>query len=142
MAVKVCLECGKEFEVFGTEYRQNHALYCSVECGKKYRRKASDAERLHTVICSECGTEFETMRANRTCCSEECMKERGRRRSRENGKMYRVKYKEAKEPKKKTPKEEAWEIEAEARKVGMNYGMYYALKQMEKERANRLRGTA
>lgn len=140
--IKHCLECGKEFEVLGTEYNQNHAIYCSVDCGKKHRRKAKDEERLHKVICSECGTEFETTRANKSCCGPECVYKRQLRRSRENGKMYRVKYKEAKEQKKKTPKEEAWEIEAEARKVGMNYGMYYALKQMERERANRLRGTA
>ena len=142
MAVKVCLNCGKEFEVLGTKYNQNHMIYCSIECGKRYRRKAKDAGRLHTVICSECGTVFETKRINKACCGPECVKERNRRRSREVGAMYRINYKEAKEPKKKTPKEEAWEIEAEARKVGMNYGMYYAMKQMEKERANRLRGTA
>ena len=139
--VKICLECGKEFEPGGNN--PNHAIYCSIECGKRYRRKVKDAERLHTVICSVCGTEFESMRANVTCCGEECRKEKGRMRSRENGKMYRVKYKEEKQKaKEKPPKDEAWEIEAEARKVGMNYGMYYALKQMERERANRLRGTA
>ena len=137
---KVCLECGKEFTPGGTN--PNHAIYCSVYCGKKHRRKMKDAERLHTVICSECGTVFETTRSNQVCCGPECVKERGRRRSRENGKMYRVKYKEEKMAKEKTPKEEAWEIEAEARKRGMNYGMYYAMLQMEKERAKRLRGTA
>ena len=142
MAVKVCLECGKSFEVFGPEYRQNHALYCSVECGKKYRRKAKDAERLHTVICSECGTEFETTRANKVCCGPECVYKRQLRRAKENCSTAKYREKKREEVKAKTPKEEAWEIEAEARKVGMNYGMYYALKQMEKERANRLRGTA
>ena len=141
--VKVCLECGKEFEVVGNESNQKHALYCSVECGKKYRRKAKDAERLHKVICSECGTEFETVRANKECCGPECVKERNRRRSREGGEIYRIKYREVKRKDKKKPKkEEAWEIEAEARKRGMNYGMYYAMLEMEKERAKRLRGTA
>ena len=117
--VKVCLECGKEFKPGGTN--PNHAIYCSVYCG----------------------TVFETTRSNQVCCGPECVKERGRRRSRENGKMYRVKYKEEKnKAKAKSTKEEAWEIEAEARKRGMNYGMYYAMLQMEKERAKRLRGTA
>ena len=141
--VKNCLECGKEFVTGESEYSKQHMIYCSEECGNKYRRKVKDAERLHKVICSECGVEFETTRANKVCCGPECVKERNRRRSREVGENYRIKYREAKKDKKvKTPKEEAWEIEAEARKVGMNYGMYYALKQMEKERANRLRGTA
>lgn len=140
--VKVCLHCGKEFEVVGTEYNQKHALYCSVNCGKEYRRKAKDAERLHTVICSECGTEFETMRSNKACCGPECVYKRQLRRAKENNATAKYKEKKREEAKPKTPKEEAWEIEAEARKVGMNYGMYYALKEMEKERANRLRGTA
>ena len=137
--VKVCLECGKEFEPGGNN--PNHSLYCSVGCGKKYRRKAKDAERLHTVICSECGTEFETKRINQVCCGPDCVYQRQLRRARENSSLYKVKYKKEKQPK-KTPKEEAWEIEAEARKVGMSYGMYYAMREMEKERANRLRGTA
>ena len=54
MAVKVCLECGKSFEVFGPEYRQNHALYCSVECGKKYRRKAKgEADAIYAKMEAE-----------------------------------------------------------------------------------------
>ena len=139
--VKVCLECGKEFEVVGTEYNQKHALYCSAECGNKYRRKAKDAERLHKVICAECGTEFETKRINQVCCGPECVKERNRRRSREVGAMYRVKYKEAK--KKKEVDVPLHNFEEEARKRGLSYGVYYAMLQMEKEREERLkRGTA
>lgn len=142
--IKVCLECGKEFDAGGSEYQQRQKVYCSAECGKKYRRKAKDAERLHTAICSECGGVFETKRSNQVCCGPECVKERNRRRCREVGELYRIKYREEKQKAKaKTPKEEAWEIEAAARKVGMNYGMYYAMLEMEKERAKRLqRGTA
>ena len=141
--VKACLECGKKFVTGKSEYSKKHMIYCSELCGKKYRQKVKDSERLHKVICSECGIEFETTRANKVCCGQECVKARNRRRSREVGEIYRIKYREKKKKaKEKAPKEEAWKIEAEARKVGMNYGMYYAMREMEKERAKRLRGTA
>lgn len=141
--VKVCLNCKKEFEIDECDRNQVRMLYCSEKCGEKYRRSRDKEARLHLVICSECGVEFETTRVNQSCCSDKCRHKRGLRKAYEYRRSARKQMRE--EPEKKeevAPVPPAYEIEAEARKVGMNYGMYYALKQMEKERANRLRGTA
>lgn len=135
---KVCIECGKEFEPSGNN--PNHMIYCSVKCGKRYRHRTAVTARLHKVICSECGVEFETPKTNKKCCGPECVYKRQLRLEKEKiaeGKKKRKSEKRRADEllKAKTPKEEAWEIEAEARKRGMNYGMYYAMLQMQKERA-------
>lgn len=137
--VKKCLECGKEFEIEGTEYLVNHKMYCSEYCGKKHRLKMKSEVKAYKVFCTECGKEFEAVRSNCTCCSPECRAERARRRAREYGEAFKVKSKTKEAPEEKVKKIEAHEIEAEARKHGMHYGMYTAMLQMEKERAQRLK---
>ena len=66
---KICLNCGKEFEV--PQYRKN-AKYCSVEC----RQEALKADM--NCTCEVCGKKFhlkpfQLNRYKHHCCSRECL---------------------------------------------------------------------
>jgi G:T-mismatch repair DNA endonuclease (very short patch repair protein) len=64
---RVCLECGKEFEVFPVRTKKGWAKYCSRGCyGKVQSRMLRGAKAVgwkggpKKLICEQCGKEFET----------------------------------------------------------------------------------
>ena len=90
-------------------------------------------------VCVACGKTFLTKKGNKTCCSDECKRKRNIELTKER---YHTEYKNkpkedkpsAKTTRKRRTKVSVWEIEAEARKRGLSYGVYCALLQMENER--------
>jgi len=67
MQVKKCLYCGKEFK----DKSDNHTgLYCSINCGKKYRRKLISP--IVEKICPNCNELFLSSNNNKIFCSNEC----------------------------------------------------------------------
>lgn len=148
--IKICEFCGSDFEVIGDTPNHRRKKYCSKKCCTKAndRKKNGKSELvpIKQFFCSICGKPYTTNRSDSKTCSLECRHERDKMLARRRyhlevgiSNKFLEDYKTEKKKATKIPL--AWQIEAEARKHGMNYGMYYALKQMEKERANRLRGT-
>lgn len=141
--IKKCEYCGKEFEIVGDTPNHRRTKYCSVKCRTTVtNQKKAKPRQYHNLICVTCDRPFLSNRRDRVCCSPECSakhtkylnRERFRRKYWDEGKRAEYAKKEAPKRKVVTP---AHEIEAEARKRGMNYGMYMALLQMEKERESR-----
>lgn len=140
--IKVCAYCSGKFEVEDGKSNTDRRIYCSYECRYKennLRERKKKLVPLKNFICSVCGKPYLTNRKDSMTCSPECRYERNKQLARERNhrekevsEKFLDDYKKSKpKPKEVTP---AHEIEAEARKRGMNYGMYYALLQMEKEK--------
>lgn len=137
--IKVCAYCSGKFEVEDGKSNTDRRIYCSYECRYKGQNRKKKPKPMKNLICSVCGKPYLTNRSDSMTCSPECRYERDKQLARERNRMEREiekKFlndvrKSRPKPKKVTP---AHEIEAEARKRGMNYGMYYALLQMEKEK--------
>jgi len=65
---KKCLYCDKEFK---DESDSHTGLYCSSNCGKKYRRTLREVEK----ICPNCLDTFMSSNNNKIYCSKECGQE-------------------------------------------------------------------
>lgn len=74
---------------------------------------------VHSRLCKNCGNQFLTMRHNKAYCSEEC--KNAKRRKREAAERE-------KNGKKKHKNKSLRELAVEARKHGMSYGQYVAMK--------------
>ena len=83
--------------------------------------------RLYKKICPVCGKEFMSTAKNKRYCSEECYKNYTRKYNREYNQKHYKKVKSETGKKKKVSRMSMSEIEEEARKVGMRYGLYVAL---------------
>ena len=73
--------------------------------------------------CVICGKEFEYEKGNKICCSKECSSERViilQRWKRKNEKSNKI------QPQKKNISKSISELQKEARRRGMSYGMYIA----------------
>lgn len=137
--IKVCAYCSGKFEVEDGKSNTYRIIYCSYECRYKAQNKKKKPKPMKNLICSVCGNVFLSERKDRMTCSLECRHERSNQLARERNqraKQAEEKFLDDYQKSKPKPKEvtPAWQIEAEARKRGMNYGMYYALLQMEKEK--------
>lgn len=67
---KICLNCGKEFEI--PHWRKNTAKYCSTECQHNGHKKALNC------VCEICGKEFhlkpsQLNKHKHHCCSIKCL---------------------------------------------------------------------
>lgn len=134
-----CGLCGKEYET-----KDKRSKYCSEPCrkeGKKLyvaelsrKRKEETKERIGIRICPICGKDFEPPHYNNKTCGPECAKERHR--LLKNEAIRAMKQEKAK--KKKI--EPAWKVNEKARKLGMSYGKYELMKQLEAQRKERKNG--
>ncbi len=103
-------------------------------------------KKLYNMKCLVCGSVYLADRINSATCSLEC----GEIRAKENQNKSRMTEKELNDYFAPKPKEKrkpnlvtpAWQIEAEARKLGMNYGTYSAMLYMQKDREERERRKA
>ena len=140
--IKICAFCNEKFEVDDGKSNTARIIYCSYECRYKGSNRKKKPKPMKNLVCAVCGNVFLSERKDRMTCSHECRHERDKQLARERHKREKQveekfldDYQKSKpKPKEVTP---AHEIEAEARKRGMNYGMYYAMLQMEKERERR-----
>lgn len=146
--IKMCEFCGNLFEIVGDTPNHRRAKYCSDEC-KKLVVKQQKKKGYQNLVCQVCGKIFLSDRRDRVCCSVECGHERNKQLAKERFKnAYWDKKKEKEEakviyePPKRKKLPPAWEIEAEARKHGMNYGQYYALMLQKQEIEERERRKA
>ena len=71
--------------------------------------------KVHTRLCRQCGNEFQTTHNSKMYCSDGCYREAQNNRKRE-------------ERKKKQTNLSIVELSVEARKHGMSYGQYVALR--------------
>ena len=104
---KVCPVCGKKFE-----RQYNAQKHCSAKCRTKYyaQKSVKDSYRPPKMYeCAWCGKHFDTDRKRKYCC-DEC----------------RVKANRNKPTRRKKPKLTLAEVNALARKEGLNYGQYVA----------------
>ena len=114
-----CRICGKLFDPHGKQ------LYCSNECRKEaIRAQARQRNREYESykICRLCGKQFKGY-GNQKYCSEECKKEAGLRPNNSISKPRQVSMRKH--------KSQLSEINAEARKNGMTYGQYQAMKYLK-----------
>lgn len=142
--IKKCACCGKDFEVADGKSNTARIIYCSYECRYKSQNRKKKPVPMKNLVCSVCGNVFLSERKDRMTCSLECRHERGKQLARERNqraKKIEDKFLDDYQKSKPKPKEvtPAWQIEAEARKLGMNYGQYYALMLQKKEIAERER---
>ena len=136
-----CEICGKEFTT-----NTSRGKLCSEECRKiakkqyavnfNEKNKAATRERLGTRICVYCGKEFEPRNNRMVTCNPICTRERYNLLRRE----MRKEDKEAKKTKKPPKVEPAWKVNEKARKLGMTYGKYQLMKQLEAQRKERKNG--
>lgn len=140
--IKICEFCGNEFEIIGDTPNNRRKKYCTKACCIKANNKKTNAKRnlvpMKNFICSVCGKPYITNRSDSMTCSRECRYERDKKLARERyrreigiSNKFLEDYKEERQKAKKVPP--AHEIEAEARKHGMNYGQYYALMLQKQE---------
>ena len=61
---KICIGCGKVF-------KNNYAIYCSLECNNKSTGRGPS---VYKKTCKICKKEFKTNRYNRKYCSDKCRK--------------------------------------------------------------------
>ena len=135
--IKQCRHCGGNFEVDASNQHERRMEYCSQRCrnrAHKERKKLGPVE--FDKICLECGKAYKAKRCDSVTCSPECNTERNKRRSREQGAVYREKMRAERlmlkaQPKPK-PIETIDEIQAKAKAMGMSYGKYLAYVQMQK----------
>lgn len=77
-------------------------------------------------ICAVCGNEFIATRANAKYCSEECLAEGLRMRTRRNEREKAERKREERKRRKESQKA-IIDIAVEAKKAGMSYGQYVAV---------------
>lgn len=94
-------------------------------------------KKMYNMKCLVCGSVYLADRINSATCSLECAEirtkenqDKHRKTEKELNDYFAPKPKEKRKPNLVTP---AHEIEAEARKHGMNYGQYYALMLQKQE---------
>ena len=137
---KKCIICGKEF------VRVGQAKVCSDECCKikdkryleeKNRQRAEETrKRLGTRKCVVCGKVFAPKCYNRIACGPVCAKEQDR--------LNRIKRKaelrSRKEVKVDKSENSMWKINERARAMGMSYGKYQLMMQMQMQRKGNVNG--
>lgn len=148
--IKICVLCGKPFEVDDTDRNRNRRRYCGLDCADQaaYLRKKEYAKngkkKARDVKCEICGKIFRTSYSQKVTCSMECKYERSKRLSRENDRQRReaIMNGTLPKPERKKPKQKKVETLAEfnrkAREMGMSYGEYdkhLRIQAMQKERA-------
>lgn len=149
--IKICEFCGNEFEIIGYTPNNRRKKYCTKACCIKANNKKTNGKRelvpLKQFFCSVCNKPYMTHRSDSKTCSPECRHERDKMLARRRyhlemgiSNKFLEDYKTEKKQAKKVPP--AHEIEAEARKHGMNYGQYYALMLQKKEIEERERRKA
>jgi hypothetical protein len=137
--IKICEWCGSDFYVEEYKKNSNRQRFCSYEC----RYKAGN-ERLrvkvkyHNMVCLTCGKVYLSRRLDSVSCSPECKQKRNQQLAKERYHRLFDEEKKLKEKRKSKSTEKRkiipmHEIEAEARKHGMNYGQYYALMLQKQE---------
>ena len=136
---KSCQFCGKEFTTNALNKK-----YCSDECRIRANRKQTSEWRrkqkgetwksIGTRVCAMCGKVFELKNHNMVTCSAECKNKRRKL-------LYEEKRKEQMAKKKKSARlEPTWKINEKARAMGMSYGKYQLMMQMEAQRRERQHG--
>lgn len=149
--IKICEFCGNEFEIIGDTPNNRRKKYCTKACCIKANNKKTNGKRelvpLKQFFCSVCNKPYMTNRSDSKTCSLECQHERDKMLARRRyhvemgiSRKFLEDYKTEKKKATKVPP--AHEIEAEARKVGMNYGQYYALMLQKQEIEERERRKA
>lgn len=149
--IKKCEFCGSDFEFIGDTPNHRRKKYCSKECCIKSNNKKTNGKRklvpLKQFFCSVCNKPYTTNRSDSKTCSLECRHERDKMLARRRyhlevgiSNKFLEEYKTEKKKAIKVPP--AHEIEAEARKHGMNYGQYYALMLQKQEIEERERRKA
>lgn len=135
---KICVQCGNEFEVEDGKSNSARTIYCSYECRYKGNNGRNKRHKLYNFVCAVCGNVYLSNRRDSVTCSPECRYERDKQLARERNQRakqaeehFLKEYQESKPKNKEVPP--GWQIEAEARKVGMNYGQYYALMLQKQE---------
>lgn len=143
--IKICVLCGKPFEVDNLDRNRNRRRYCSLDCADTaaYQRKKDYAEngkkKARNVECEICGKIFLTSHAQKVTCGPECKKERSRRLvyGWNQARREAIKNGTRPAPERNKPKQKKVEtvedIQRKAREAGMSYGQYTALLYMQKE---------
>lgn len=142
--IKICEFCGAEFEVDDKNSNAKRRKYCSHKCcyTAGNRMAGKGGAPLKEYECVICGKKF---MHSRYCvaCSEECRRKHNIQRILARYHENKLADKPIREEKPKPKKvSSAWQIEAEARKHGMNYGQYYALMLQKQEIEERERRKA
>lgn len=130
MMVKTCVICEKMFET-----KTSRQLCCSPECSNEHHRryciKHAKIAIAKTKVCVICGEEFETTHSRKITCSEQCGRENHRRNSVENSKKWYARKKIERNNSVKKDTGSLADDVREARKIGVSYGIYKAMKQMK-----------
>lgn len=109
MLQKKCVVCGKPFTT-----RNKRQVCCSPDCSSQHQRNLMMAR--HEDTCDVCGKIFMRPRGStRVTCSRECVKALREASTKRNAT-------------KRDKKSELAAINREARKLGMTYGQYQAMK--------------
>ena len=138
---KICDICGKEFFPFNPQSK-----VCSDECRKERKklyhaelnrqRRRETRERLGTRICVVCGAEFAPRNGNAVTCNPICTRERQRLLDIERGREKRANKRKEKAAKKKK-KDTLCKINGKARAMGLSYGKYQLMLQLEAQKKER-----
>ena len=143
--IKICVYCGKAFEVDDLDRNRNRRKFCGIDCAEQgaYQRKREYAkngkDRARSVKCEICGKIFRTSYSQKVTCSPECKKERSRRlaydwnRARREGILNGTRPAPGQNKPKQKRVETVEDIQRKAREAGMSYGQYTALLYMQKE---------
>lgn len=141
MVKRICEYCGCEFEVEEHTRNSGRKRFCSYECRYKAgNERVKRGIKYHNMICLTCGKPYIATRLDSVSCSLECRHKRNQQLAKERyqranweEKRFREEAKKCKLPQRPKTVTPAHEIEAEARKRGMNYGQYYALMLQKQE---------
>ena len=144
--IKICVMCGKAFEVDDKDRNRNRRRFCGIDCAEQgaYQRKRvyakSGKDRARDVKCAVCGKIFRTSYSQKVTCSSDCKHERANMLSRERGRALREAVRngtmQAPERKKAKKVEPIHDFNRKAREMGMSYwqyDMYLRLQAMRKE---------
>lgn len=149
--IKICVVCGKAFEVDELDRNRNRRRYCGIDCAESaaYERKrdytVNGKNKAFDVKCEICGRIFRTSYTQKITCSLECQHERKKRLSRENGRLRREAIKNGTLPptkpkperKKQNTVETIEEVQRKARAAGMSYGQYMQAEYIRKMQEGR-----
>lgn len=148
--IKICVLCGKPFEVDDLDRNRNRRRYCGLDCADTaaYQRKKDYAENgkkeARNVECEICGKIFLTNYSQKVTCSPECKKERSRRlsygwnRARREAILNGTRPAPGRKKAKQKKVEALAEFNRKAREMNMSYGeydKYLRIQAMQKERA-------
>jgi len=144
--IKICEWCGSDFYVEEYKKNSNRQRFCSYECRYKAGNERVKNEVIyHNMTCLTCGKVYLSRRLDSVSCSLECKHKRNQQLAKERYHRLFNGEKKLSDNSKKTEKriiQPMHEIEAEARKHGMNYGQYYALMLQKQEIEERERRKA